>query len=87
MYSKNKTIKFITEEGIEMGKAIPYKGGSTVSPGEAASLLGKSYDWFHNNLQYSKKFMHEVPNKTTGRRATYLYLDLMRFQCLSDWGV
>lgn len=70
-----------------MGKAIPYKGGATVTPGEAAGLLGKTYDWFHINLQYSKKFMKEVPNKTSGRGTTYLYSDVMRFLRLSDWGI
>ncbi len=70
-----------------MGKAIPYKGGATVTPGEVSWLFGKSYDWFHTNLQYSKKFKKEVPNKTSGRGATYLYSDVMRFLRLSDWGI
>ncbi|MCM0601472.1 hypothetical protein [Periweissella ghanensis] len=70
-----------------MGKAIPYKGGQTVIPGEVATLLGKSYDWFHDNLQYSKKYMKEVPNKTPGSRATYAYHDVIRFRDLSNWGI
>lgn len=70
-----------------MGQAIPHKGGSTVGICEVAGILGKSYPTVHNKIQYSQKFMREVPNRTPRSKATYLYTDVIRFKNLSDWGI
>lgn len=56
--------------------------GSTV----AALIIGRSYDWFHEHVQYSPKFMQNVPNKTpNASRPTYLRRDVERFKRLNEW--
>lgn len=53
---------------------------------DVAELFGHSVNWFKNNLRFTKKFMQNVPNKTTNAiRPTYLRHDVERFKELNDW--
>lgn len=59
---------------------------STIGAMLAATLLGKSYDYFHDHIQYSEKFQLNVPNKTPNAvRPTYLRHDVERFRQLNEW--
>lgn len=71
-----------------MARRVLDKDPTTSSVGAmlAATLLGKSYDYFHDHIQYSEKFMRNVPNKTPNDlRPTYLRHDVERFKNLNEW--
>lgn len=58
----------------------------TVGQKGACEILGKSVNYFKDNIRWSEKFQRNVPNKMPNAlHPTYLRHDVERFRNLNEW--